>query len=70
MLEVEGASGQLGLGCLFLFSWVEGKTQATRSCPPANLLPPLLGNRSAGLPLPVQPAASPCEYREALQASL
>lgn len=48
MLEVEGAAGELGLGCLFMFGRAEGETRARSCCSPLPP-PPLLGNRYAEL---------------------
>lgn len=54
MLEVEGAAGELGLGCLFMFSWAEGRPALARAAHPLPLPlpPPLLRNRYAELLVP------------------
>lgn len=65
MLEVEGAAGELGLGCLFMFGRAKGETRAGSGCSPPPLPPPPRKSIRR-TPLPVQSAAaSPCERRDA-----
>lgn len=59
MLEVEGAAGELGLGCLFMFGWAEGETRARSGCSPPPPFPPTSSAWKSirRTPSPVQPAS-------------
>lgn len=54
-LEVEGAAGELGLACLFMFGRAEGETRAGSCCAPSpHLLCSEIDTQNSS---PVQPAS-------------